>query len=150
MFAIELAKFPPPKPDSAATTSMTQNGVCGFETQKPRAMAGIRSRLAEMIVQFRPPNLGTMKVYGNRRVAPTRLGIEISQKICEVSKVKPAFGSCTTTMLQSCQTMKPRNSAKIDHRRLRPAMTLPTAAHWPAFSGCQLSIQCPGRCASCG
>ncbi len=50
------------------------------------------------MVQLRPPNLGTMKVYGMRSVAPTRLGIEISQKISVVSNVKPAAGSWTTTM----------------------------------------------------
>src|SRR3954466_9176787 len=145
MFDIELAKLPPPNPDSAATASMTGNGVCGFETQNPSAIVGMSSRLAEMIVQLRPPNLGTMKVYGNRSVAPTRLGIEISQKICEVSNAKPAFGSCTTTMLQSCQTMKPRNSAKIDQPRLRRAIEAPAAAHWVAFSGCQPSIHRPAR-----
>src|SRR5680860_309258 len=78
MLDIELAKLPPPKPASAATNSITPNGVSGFPTLNPRAIDGMSRRPAEMIVQLRPPNLGTRKVYGNRRVAPTRLGIEMS------------------------------------------------------------------------
>ncbi len=31
------------------------------------------------MVQLRPPKIATMKVYGNRKVAPTRLGSEMSQ-----------------------------------------------------------------------
>ena len=42
-------------------------------------------------------------MYGKRSVAPTRLGIEMSQKIWLLSKAKPAAGSSTTTMLHSCQ-----------------------------------------------
>ena len=81
MFDIELAKLPPPKPANAATRSSTGKGVSGLPTQIAMAIAGIRSRPAEMIVQLRPPKIGTRNVYGMRRVAPTRLGIEISQKI---------------------------------------------------------------------
>ena len=148
MFDIELAKFPPPKPARAATNSMTGNGVSGLLTANPSATAGISSRAAEIIVQLRPPSLGTRKVYGRRRVAPTSAGIEMSQKVWLMSKVKPAAGSCTTTMLQSCQTTKPRNSAKIDHLRLRLAMARPTRFHWPVSSAFQPSIHRPGRCVS--
>ena len=51
-------------------------------------------------------------------------------------------------MLHSAQTANPRNSANTDRPRLRRAMTRPTAAHWPASSGFQPSIQRPGRCVS--
>ena len=43
----------------------------------------------------------------------------------ELVRVNPAPGSITTTMLHSCQMMKPRNSAKIDQRRLRWAIERP-------------------------
>src|SRR6476469_9238094 len=80
-----------------------------------------------------------------RRVAPTRLGMEMSQKISEVEKVKPAAGSWTTTMDHSCQTTKPRNSAKMDQFRLRRAMARPAASHCSLSSASQLAIQRPGR-----
>ena len=48
-------------------------------------------------------------------------------------------------MLQSAQTAKPRNSAKMDRPRFRRAITRPTEAHWPSSSGFQPSIQRPGR-----
>ena len=83
-----------------------------------------------------------------RRVAPTRLGIEMSQKIWLLSSVKPAVGSRTATMLQSCQTTKPRNSAKIDHTRLRLAIARPGPSHCARFSGSHPSIQRPRRCTS--
>ena len=78
-----------------------------------------------MIVQLRPPTRGTRNEYGMRSVAPTRLGMEMSQKIWLLSSANPAVGSRTATMLQSCQMTKPRNSAKIDHFRLRDAMARP-------------------------
>src|SRR5687768_16655304 len=80
-----------------------------------------------------------------RSVAPTRLGIEMSQKISDVVKVNPAAGSWTTTMDQSCQTTKPRNSAKMDQFRLRRAMVRPADSHCSLFSASQLAIQRPGR-----
>ena len=97
---------------------MTPKGVSGLPTTMPRRIAGISSSPAEIIVQLRPPNFATMNVYGNRIVAPTRLGSEMSQNASELLKAKPAAGSITTTMLHSCQTMKPRNSAKIDQREV--------------------------------
>src|SRR6059058_3331143 len=80
-----------------------------------------------------------------RRVAPTRLGMEISQKISEVLKVNPAAGSWTTTMDHSCHTTKPRNSAKMDQFRLRRAMERPLDSHCSLFSASQLAIQRRGR-----
>ena len=79
-----------------------------------------------------------------RRVAPTRLGMEMSQKISRGAEVKPAAGSWTTTMDQSCQTTKPRNSAKMDQFRLRRAMERPAVSHCSLFSAFQLAIQRPG------
>ncbi len=97
----------------------------GSTRRRPARSSGRSSRPAEMIVQLRPPNFGTRNEYGMRRVAPTRLGMEMSQKISPVLRSKPAAGSVTATIDQSCQTTKPRNSAKIDQRRLRRAMARP-------------------------
>ena len=150
MFDIELAKLPPPKPARAAAASSTPNGVSGFDTQTANAIVGRSSRPAEMIVQLRPPNFGTRNEYGMRSVAPTRLGIEMSQKISPVLRSNPAAGSVTATIDHSCQTTNPRNSAKIDQRRLRRAMARPSVAHCTSFSGSQLSIHRPGLVASAG
>src|SRR6187431_1582752 len=67
----------------------------------------------------------------------------MSQNVWVMSKVKPAAGSCTTTIPHSCQTMKPRNSAKIDQRRLRVATARPPPSHCSAFSGSQFSMLRP-------
>src|SRR6187431_3721669 len=145
MLAIELAKFPPPTPPRAATRSSTGNGVSGLETTMPSSVAGMSRSPAETIVQLRPPKIATMKVYGNRSVAPTRLGTEMSQNSSELDRVNPAAGSMTTTMLHSCQMMKPRNSAKIDHWRLRRAIGRPSDSQNPESSGFQPSTHRPGR-----
>src|SRR5690606_29938912 len=119
MFDIDEAKLPPPTPARAATPSITGNGVSGLPTQRARPITGSSSRAADTTVQLRPPKRATMNVYGKRSVAPTRLGIEMSQNVCPTSNAKPAAGSEITTIDQSCQTTNPRNSAKIDQRRLR-------------------------------
>ncbi|OUE32087.1 hypothetical protein BFL35_01735 [Clavibacter michiganensis] len=62
MFDMELAKFPPPNPASAATRSSTPNGVSGFPTHTASAIVGMSSRSAEITVQLRPPKRGTMNV----------------------------------------------------------------------------------------
>src|SRR6478752_5900899 len=144
MLAMELAKLPPPKPARAATTSMIPNGVSGLPTTTPSRIEGMSRSAAEIIVQLRPPNLATMNVYGKRIVAPTRLGTEISQNASELVNANPASGSITTTMLHSCQTMKPRNSAKIDQPRFRRATERPSDCQKSESSGSQPSIQLPG------
>ena len=62
MFAIELAKLPPPKPAVAAIRQKTQYGVAGFCTANANRSVGISSRAALTMVQLRPPNLGTANV----------------------------------------------------------------------------------------
>ncbi|CAH0327316.1 hypothetical protein SRABI128_05982 [Microbacterium sp. Bi128] len=71
--------------------------------------------------------------------------MEISQKISLVENLKPAEGSWTTTIDHSCQTTKPRNSAKMDQFRLRRAIERPADSHCSLFSASQLAIQRPGR-----
>src|SRR5690242_17088222 len=114
MLVMLLAKLPPPTPAVAATSAISQNGVSGRAMKNASPPVGISSSIAETIVQFRPPNFGTANVYGNRSVAPTRLGSATSQNNWSVVYVNPAFGIDTTTMLHSCHTENPRNSAKID------------------------------------
>src|SRR3712207_5060799 len=145
MFAMLLAKFPPPTPAVAATRTMTQNGVCGFCTTTASPAQGTISSSAETIVQFRPPNLGTAKAYGNRRVAPTRFGTAMSQNSWCSDNEKPDLFSDVVTMVHSCQTEKPRNSAKIDSQRLRWAVRRPVASHWATSSGSWSSTQRPDR-----
>src|SRR5436309_2232260 len=108
MFAMLEAKLPPPKPAVPAATRKSQYGVPGCETQTARSVHGRKRSSALTTVQLRPPKRPGANVYGKRIVAPTSPGIEISQKSCEVVKVKPAPLSFTETTLQSCQIEKPR------------------------------------------
>jgi hypothetical protein len=148
MFVILLAKFPPPTPAVAATMAISQNGVSGCVMKYDSPAVGISSSSAETMVQFRPPNFGTANVYGSRSVAPTRLGSATSQNSWSVEYPKPARGIETTTMLHSCHTEKPRNSAKIEGHRFRRAIARPFPAQNEESSGSQTSIQRPRRGAS--
>ena len=62
MFAIELAKLPPPRPAVAAIRQKTQNGVPGCWTAYANPSVGISRSAALAIVQLRPPNFGTANV----------------------------------------------------------------------------------------
>src|SRR5690606_35394947 len=95
MLAIDEAKLPPPSPARAAITNSTGDGVSGRFRQSARPTVGSNYSSAETTIQYRPPKRPTMKVYGNRMVAPTRLGSEISQKVCPVVRLKPLAGSIT-------------------------------------------------------
>src|ERR1044072_797097 len=74
MLVMEDAKFPPPTPVSAATTMNVVYEVPGSITTAA-ATDGTSSMAALMIVQLRPPKRATAKVYGTRRMPPTRVGI---------------------------------------------------------------------------
>ena len=145
MFVIDEAKFPPPKPASAATSSRTPKGVSGRPTTHASPNAGRSRRSAEITVQLRPPKTGTAKVYGTRRKAPTRLGTAMSQNCWSSVRSKPAAGSWGTTTLQTAHTQKPRNSAPTEWRRLRRAVAWPPHAQNSGSSGSQWSIQRPAR-----
>ena len=82
MLAIELAKLPPPRPAVAAMRQNTQYGVSGRCTAYANPSVGMSSSAALAIVQLRPPNFGTAKVYGSRSSEPTRLGSATSRKSC--------------------------------------------------------------------
>jgi hypothetical protein len=74
MLAMLEAKLPPPRPAVAATTSISENGVSGRVTKNASRMVGMKSSDALTMVQFRPPNRGTAKVYGNRISEPISPG----------------------------------------------------------------------------
>ena len=62
MLVIDEAKFPPPKPASAAIASITPNEVSGLLTAQVSPAHGITRSSAETTVQLRPPNFGTANV----------------------------------------------------------------------------------------
>ena len=78
MLVIDEAKLPPPNPASAATSSSTGKGA-RFSSATTSPRVGASSSSADMIVQLRPPNRGTAKLYGMRSADPTSTGIDSSQ-----------------------------------------------------------------------
>ena len=66
--------LPPPRPAAAATNSISQKGVSGFVTKYESASTGMNSTDALKIVQLRPPNVTTAKVYGKRISEPMSPG----------------------------------------------------------------------------
>src|SRR3954449_9922156 len=102
------AKLPPPSPAVAATSSIIQNGVSGWVTKYASANVGMNRTAALKIVQLRPPNFVTAKVYGNRISEPISPGTAISWNNWSVVYGKPACGSLVATMLQTSQIENPR------------------------------------------
>src|ERR1700739_129670 len=129
MLAIDEAKLPPPKPAVAAIASSSANGICGWLTAQASNRHGITNSDAEMIVQLRPPKIGTANVYGSLRKAPTPLGIATRHKAWLAVNAPPDAAGCpwapaviwTTTMLHSIHTLNPTCSAKMEKIRLRRA-----------------------------
>src|SRR5690242_13790609 len=99
MLAIEEAKLPPPTPATAARIRRVVKETPGL-TRTAADTAGISSSAALTIVQLRPPNLATAKVYGRRRAAPSAVGTVVSRNF-------PAG---------STWYAGPRNSTSTDHR----------------------------------
>ncbi len=69
----------------------------------------------------------------------------MSQNIWSAVRANPALFSDGVTIVQSCQTEKPRNSAKIDSHRLRWARRRPVDSHCRTSSGSWSSTQRPDR-----
>ncbi len=121
----------------------------GVDNRQANSRHGMTSSVAETIVQLRPPNTGTAKVYGSRRKAPTPLGTATSHSAWVAVRANPDAAGlpsapaviCTTTMLHSSHTEKPMCSAKIDQIRFRLAIGLPTVSQNSGSSGRQSSIQ---------
>ena len=86
MLVIEEAKLPPPKPANSETINKVSKDTPGLRKVAIR-MVGISSSRAETIVQFRPPNVPTAKVYGIRTAAPTHsVGPRVSRNFWAGSK----------------------------------------------------------------
>src|SRR5512139_3041068 len=144
MLVMEEAKLPPPKPAVAARARTTpyEGRVV---TAKIRPDTGISSRRALMVVQLRPPNRVTAKVYGSRITAPIRFGSATSQNFWSTEYGNWDAGRATTTTLHSVQTENPRCSAKIELTRLRRATRRPVAAQNDSSSGSQCVVHRPLR-----
>ena len=99
-----------------------------------------------MMVQLRPPKLGTTNEYGKRRVAPTRLGIEMSQKIS--AGVEGEAGGREARRRRCSRAARPRSRGtrrRSTTAGCARAMGRPGPVHWASSSGFQLSIHRPGR-----
>src|SRR3954453_10624163 len=120
MLAIELAKLPPPTPASDDTISRVANETPGFSTIAV-ATVGTSSRAALMIVQLRPPNRATAKVYGNRTKAPSAVGSVVSRNLPAGSIPNTGSGRNSTSTDHRLQIEKPMCSEKTEKNRLRRA-----------------------------
>src|SRR5829696_3824066 len=153
MLAIDDAKLPPPNPAVAAINSSTANGRSGCVTAHASPRHGTTSRSAEITVQLRPPKIGTAKVYGSRRTAPTPLGTATNHNAWLALSANPDAAALplgpaiiwTTTMLHNSHAENPMCSAKIDQIKLRRAIGLPTVSQNFGSSGRQSSIQLSPR-----
>src|SRR3979411_1153259 len=117
MLVIDEAKFPPPKPPSAATMRKVPSEVPGCITIAA-ATVGMSSSMALMMVQFRPPNLATAKLYGSRIREPTSVGVETSRNLSAAER--PYLGPRNRPITdQRVQIEKPMCSAKIENHRFR-------------------------------
>ena len=85
MLVIEEAKLPPPTPANRDTSSSVLKETPGSSTTAIM-IEGISSSRALTIVQFRPPNMPTAKVYGSRSTAPTRVGNAVRRNFWAGSK----------------------------------------------------------------
>ena len=142
MLAIELAKLPPPTPAMQDTTSSVVKETPGSRTIAV-AMVGRRSSAALMIVQFRPPNLATAKVYGRRTKAPSAVGRVVRRNLPAGSMPNTDSGRKSTSTDHRLQIEKPMCSEKIEKKRLRRATDLPVTSQKEGSSGRQSSIHLP-------
>src|SRR5215210_7044111 len=144
MLAIELAKLPPPTPARQDTTSRVVNETPGSSTIAV-AMVGISSSAALTIVQLRPPNLATAKVYGSRTKAPSAVGSVVSRNLPAGSMPNTGSGRKSTSTDHRLQIEKPTCSEKIEKNRFRRATVFPVDSQNRGSSGRQSSIHVPAR-----
>ena len=143
MFVIEEAKLPPPTPANMATISSVVNETPGSRKIAIR-IVGISSSSALMIVQLRPPNMATAKVYGSRSAAPTSVGSAVSRNFRPGRCRTPGPRNSTITD-HRLQTEKPMCSESTEKIRLRLAIGAPWRSQKSGSSGRQSSIQCLPR-----
>src|SRR3954453_7297376 len=139
MLAIELAKLPPPTPASDDTISRVANETPGFSTIAV-ATVGTSSRAALMIVQLRPPNFATAKVYGSRTNEPSAVGSVVSRNLPAGSMPNTGSGRNSTSTDHRLQIEKPMCSENTENDRLRRATRRPVPAQKAGSSGRQSSI----------
>ena len=139
MLVIDEAKLPPPTPASSETANRVPNDTPGSSTIAI-AMVGTSSSSAATMVQFRPPNTPTAKVYGIRSTAPTSVGSAVSRNFWAGSKPYSGPRKRTSTD-QMLHTEKPMCSLSTEKIRLRRAMALPCVSQNRPSSGRQSSIQ---------
>src|SRR3954452_10800983 len=118
MFVIDDAKLPPPTPAIAATISSVSYDTPGLTTNAA-VMVGMRSNSALTIVQLRPPNFATAKVYGSRNPAPSAVGSVVSRNFsaaaCFGSVLNPYAGVMNRTRTdQRLQIEKPMCSERME------------------------------------
>src|SRR3954466_3209981 len=142
MFAIELAKLPPPTPARQLTTSRVENETPGSSTIAV-AMAGTSSSAALTIVQLRPPNLATANVYGRRTNAPSAVGSVVSRNLPAGSMPNTGSGRNSTSTDHRLQIEKPMCPEKTEQNRLHRATGRPVDSQNSTSSGRQSSIQRP-------
>src|SRR5215210_156627 len=149
MFAMELAKLPPPTPARQLTRSSVGKETPGSSTIAV-TMVGTSSRAALTIVQLRPPNLATANVYGSRTKAPSAVGSVVSRNLPAGSMPNTGSGRNSTITDHRLQIENPMCSEKIEKNRLRRATRLPVDCQNSGSSGRQSSIHRPplGRAAS--
>src|SRR5271170_5351339 len=140
MLVIDDAKLPPPSPATPATTMKVVYDVPGWAMKKTVNAVGIASTSAENIVQLRPPNLATAKVYGIRRIAPTSVGTATRKNLPAASMWYTFCGMNSTITDQIDHTEKPTCSAKIDQIRLRRAIFAPPLFQASSSSASQSSM----------
>src|SRR6478672_6338428 len=101
---------------------------------------GMSSSSALTIVQLRPPNVPTAKVYGSRSAAPSRVGSAVSRTLPAASMPYsgPRNSTSTDHMLHTENPMCSENTEKI---RLRLAIRAPFSVQKSGSSGRQSSIQ---------
>src|SRR5919206_1353744 len=117
MFVIDDAKLPPPTPARQATITNVGKDVPGCMTVAAMNV-GISSRAALTTVQFRPPNLATAKVYGSRRIDPTRVGAETRKNFPAASTWYSGPMKSTSTD-HRVHTEKPMCSDSTENSRFR-------------------------------
>src|SRR3977135_4405523 len=123
MLVIDEAKFPPPRPAIPPTTSSVFRDTPGLR-KIPTRIHGTISAAALKIVQLRPPNFATAKVYGTRRTDPTRAGVDVSRNLS--AALNPSlFPKNNTRTDHIVQMENPMCSAKIENHRFFVAMRRP-------------------------
>src|SRR5918999_3801661 len=135
MLAIEEAKLPPPTPATAARMMSVV-----YETPGSRKIAtsthGTSSMDALKMVQLRPPNIATAKVYGSRSVDPTSAGTAVRRNFPAGST--PYAGPMNSTSTDhTVHTENPMCSEKIEKMRLRRATLAPVCDQNSGSSGRQ-------------